>query len=262
MIVNTVKFFCRLIGLSPLKIKPAFRRLPAYFKSYRKFRKQLKLSAEAFPIACNHPCLTDFDEDGGAATDVYFNQDLYVAQEIFKQQPVKHVDVGSRIDGFAAHVASFREIEVIDIRPIEAQVRNMIFIQKDLMQEDPSLSEYCDSLSCLHALEHFGLGRYGDTLDIDGHKKGLKNISRLLKRGGTAYISVPIGDQRIDFNAHRIFSVRYILNLLAEIYEIRSFSYVDDRGILFREVPLTEELIDSNCGCHRNGCGIFVLGKK
>ena len=37
---------------------------------------------------------------------------------IYAARPEKHVDVGSRVDGFVAHVASFREIEVFDVRPI------------------------------------------------------------------------------------------------------------------------------------------------
>jgi SAM-dependent methyltransferase len=262
--MNIAKFFCRLMGVSPLKAKRRLHsllRLPAYFKSYREIKKQLRRGTDVFSINCASPYLLDIDEEGGEATGVYFHQDLYVAQEIFRQQPVKHVDIGSRIDGFVAHVASFREIEVMDIRRVEAQITNMVFVQKDLMQEDTSFFEYCDSLSCLHALEHFGLGRYGDTLDIDGHKKGLKNISRLLQKGGTAYFSVPIGPQRIEFNGMRVFSVRYMLGLLAEEYDLCSFSYIDDRGDLFTDVPLTEALIDSNCGC-RYGCGVFVMRKK
>jgi SAM-dependent methyltransferase len=259
--MHIIRFFCHLVGLSPRKVKRAFSRLPAYLSAYRIIKKQLEESADAFPLTCDFPCLTDVDESGGTATGAYFHQDLYVAQEIFRQQPVKHLDVGSRIDGFVAHVAAFREIEVMDIRPVDAKVANMIFIQKDLMREDPSFVDYCDSLSCLHALEHFGLGRYGDDLDIDGHKKGLKNITQLLKQGGTAYLSVPIGDQQIYFNAHRVFSLRYFLALLTEAYHLHSFSYIDDQGILFRNIPLTQALIDSNCGC-REGCAIFTLIKK
>jgi hypothetical protein len=37
---------------------------------------------------------------------------------------------------------------------------------------------YCDSLSCLHALEHFGLGRYGDPIDPRGHEKGITRWRR------------------------------------------------------------------------------------
>lgn len=39
------------------------------------------------------------------------------------------------------------------------------FKQADLVRPVEGMAGYCDSLSCLHALEHFGLGRYGDPID-------------------------------------------------------------------------------------------------
>ena len=60
------------------------------------------------------------------------------------------------------------------------------------MTEENQLSEVCDSISCLHALEHFGLGRYNDPLDPNGHLKGFNNMVKMLKRGGKLYISFPI----------------------------------------------------------------------
>jgi Caenorhabditis protein of unknown function, DUF268 len=89
--------------------------------------------------------------------------------------------IGSRIDGFVAHVALFREIEVLDIRPMREQIPNIVFRQVDFMREDQPLADYCDSVSCLHALEHFGLGRYGDPVDRDGHLRGFRNLRRILQ---------------------------------------------------------------------------------
>mgnify|MGYP000382217343 CR=1 FL=1 len=40
-----------------------------------------------------------------------------------------------------------------------------------------------DSVSCLHALEHFGLGRYGAPICYDGYFIGFKNITNLLDTG-------------------------------------------------------------------------------
>ena len=51
------------------------------------------------------------------------------------------------------------------------------------MREDQPLTDYCDSVSCLHALEHFGLGRYGDPVDPDGHLKGFRNLRRIVQGG-------------------------------------------------------------------------------
>ena len=185
---------------------------------------------------------------------------MFVANRIFINNPEKHFDVGSRIDGFVAHVASFREIEVFDIRPIENTIPNIRFKQVDLMSNNIDLKDYCDSISSLHAIEHFGLGRYGDKVDYNGYSKGLDNIYQILQEGGKFYFSVPIGKQRIEFNAHRVFSIKYLIKLLEDKYIIDFFSYVDDNGYLFRNVDLTPQLIDNNCSCNY-GCGIFELTK-
>jgi hypothetical protein len=73
---------------------------------------------------------------------------------------------------------------------------------------------YCDSLSCLHAIEHFGLGRYGDPIDPTGHERGIANMALLLKPGGTFYLSTPIGQERVEFNANRVFDPHTIIKLM------------------------------------------------
>ena len=192
----------------------------------------------------------------------YFHQDLLIAKKIYQNGPKKHVDIGSRIDGFIAHVAVFREIEVFDIRGIESDVENVVFKQSDLSARDFDLKNYTDSISSLHAIEHFGLGRYGDPIDVNGHIKAIENIWKCLKPGGVFYFSVPIGAQRIEFNAHRIFSVNYLLDLFSEKYDLLSFSFVDDAGDLILNQPIDKcEEIKSNFGCN-HGCGIFELRKK
>jgi SAM-dependent methyltransferase len=190
----------------------------------------------------------------------YFHQDLLVAKRIFRNNPESHVDIGSRVDGFVAHVAVFREITIMDIRNIQSTLSNVRFIQADLMQLPPQMENSCCSISSLHAIEHFGLGRYSDPIDAGGHIKALNNIYAMLKPQGIFYFSVPIGKQRIEFNAHRVFSIPYLLKLFEDKYTIRMFSYVNDKGDLFKDTKLTPEMIDSNCYCHY-GCGIFEMVK-
>ena len=79
-----------------------------------------------------YPCLTDRLSENGYIRGHYFNQDLFIANRVYLNNPKFHVDVGSRIDGFVAHVASFRAINVIDIRPTSSQIDNIKFIQMDL----------------------------------------------------------------------------------------------------------------------------------
>ena len=117
------------------------------------------------------------------------------------------------------------------------------------------------SISCLHALEHFGLGRYGDPVNFEGFDIGFKNIADLLMPRGKLYFSVPIGPQRIEFHAHRVFSLSFLMEMISPFYTIDMFSYVDDQNNFYPDVQLTNELINNNCNC-RYGCGIFELTKK
>jgi hypothetical protein len=263
MITFSLRLFVSIItaGFNPLRIFSAVRGVPFYLRDLRTLMGQQKNSDLPFPFGNPYPCLLDKNAESGATKGHYFHQDLLVANRVFVNKPGRHVDVGSRIDGFVAHVASFREIEVLDIRELTDKIHNISFTRADLMGPlDEALVGYCDSLSCLHALEHFGLGRYGDPVRFDGYLLGLNNIHSLLKQGGRLYISVPIGKQRIEFNAHRVFSLAYLLDLFKDGYRIDHFSYVDDAGDLHADISMTADEVNHNYGCNY-GCGIFELTK-
>jgi SAM-dependent methyltransferase len=247
-------------GIDPLKLRLGVRNLRPTIEDYRLITRQNRVQGQGWLIEFHTPYLADRHEAGGSATGHYFHQDLLVARRVFERKPERHVDVGSRVDGFVAHVAVFREIEVFDIRKVDASVQNIKFVQRDFMNEDAVEQLYCDSLSCLHALEHFGLGRYGDTLDLEGYKKGFRAISRMLKPDGILYLSVPIGRERIEFNGQRVFSIKRVLEMAAGQYELIAFSHVDDDGELheFNSVPRGFESIDQQM---EFGCGIFELKK-
>lgn len=233
---------------------------PRWFREdFKEFKKQ-RGNDRLFELPFYYPIFKDRKEEGGVMKGIYFFQDLFVARQIYLANPKKHLDIGSRTDGFVAHVASFREIELIDIREIKESVENIKFRQGDLMKLSDDLIGYCDSVSSLHAIEHFGLGRYGDPVDYFGYIKAIQNIHKILTPGGTFYFSVPIGPQRIEFNAHRVFSVEYLLSLLKPYFEVQSFSYVDDAGNLHREVALLPDDVSASFNCWY-GCGIFVLRK-
>lgn len=249
-------------GLDFIGLQPGvgFRNIGSLGWYLRDLKKLKSLAGNDFPLGKPYPVLDEKNVESGSASGHYFHQDLVVAQLILKNGPKKHVDIGSRIDGFVAHVATFRAIEVIDIRPLNSSHEHIVFRQADLMALPSDLSEYTDSISCLHVIEHFGLGRYGDPIDPQGHLKGLNSIYKMLRKGGKFYFSTPIGPQRINFNAHRVFSVRYLLDLFEGKYTIDGFHYVDDEGKLNRNVSLTVPEMDHNFGCEF-GCGIFELTK-
>lgn len=233
---------------------------PKLLNDYYRLKKQLKKSKSWTDISLSYPNLVDHLDSSGVASGHYFHQDYYVAKKIFENSPKTHVDIASRVDGFVAHVAVFREIEVFDIRPLESSVENIKFRQVDIMTKNPSLNEYCDSLSCLHALEHFGLGRYGDKVDSDGHIAGIENIKKILRKNGTLYLSVPIGPERIEFNAHRIFNTKTIVKLLQPEFLLEDFSYIDDIGDFHEGVERQDKAFSDSMNCFY-GCGLFTFRK-
>lgn len=197
-------------GIDPQHFLRSVRGLPLFLRDWVVFRRKHSGKMKFMP------CLHDRYAEGGAATGEYFWQDLLVARAIYASNPIKHVDIGSRVDGFVAHLACFRNCEVFDVRPISTFVPSVIFRQADVMNPAslPITEEedgYCDSLSCLHAIEHFGLGRYGDPVNPLGYQRGIANMARLLRTGGTFYLSTPIGQERVEFNANWVFDPRSIL---------------------------------------------------
>jgi hypothetical protein len=254
-------FLSSQLGIDIQKLFRSLRGLNAFAKDWRRFKSDYHGEMTVMP------CLHDRYDESGIAKGEYFWQDLSVAQWIAASLPAKHVDVGSRIDGFVAHVASFREIEVFDVRPISNHIPGVIFKQADFMQSavaaDFDASDgYCDSLSCLHALEHFGLGRYGDPIDVRGYEKGIANLAKLLQREGRLYLSTPIGRQRVEFNANWVFNPQTIIQtahanglLLIELHTLNT----SGTGLL--QVDLSEPTLTNLAEQHYN-LGIFIFVKS
>ena len=249
--IRTLGLLLFAVGVDPRKFR-AIRYLPKYFSDRAAFKKA------GGRITNTYPVFDDLIQQAGSARGHYFHQDLLVAAFINKANPARHIDIGSRIDGFVAHVASFREIEVIDIRPLtDVGHANIKFLQADLMAENTDVEAIADSVSCLHALEHFGLGRYGDPIDPQGHIKAFRNLCKMLKPNGTLYLGFPIGKENsVFFNAHRSFHPRELLNWIIGLLELVRFDFVDDSGILHQSWPLTEKLPETF-----DGCGIYTLRK-
>lgn len=241
------------VSLSNLGVDP--RKIGHLGAVGRYLRDRKAFLAAGGKIDLDMPILGDYGDQAGVASGHYFHQDLLVARLISKANPSRHVDIGSRIDGFVAHVAAFRDIDVIDIRPLRSPDHPQIkFLQCDLMTPDHELVDSTPSLSCLHALEHFGLGRYGDPIDPQGHLRAFPNMVSMLKSGGVFYLSVPVGRPSVQFNAHRVFDPREPLSWSDDL-RLARFDYVNDQGDLIQDSAPVEALDLAY------GCGIYSFLK-
>lgn len=154
------------------------------------------------------------DKYGSAGTiHNYFGQDLWAACLIHRVMPQTHYDIGSRLDGFIAHILAMGiPVKMIDIRPFPKKITGLETIVDDATYLRQFEDNSVESLSALCSLEHFSLGRYGDPIDPEACFKCFKAIQSKLKKGGHLYLSVPVGRERLEFNAHRIFFASTIID--------------------------------------------------
>ncbi|MFC5863969.1 DUF268 domain-containing protein [Acidicapsa dinghuensis] len=235
-------------GFRPGVFMRAFIRLPGYIRDIVQYGKMNPPRGFRISVASLFPILTDRDASAGIVQDHYFRQDLWAAQKIFERNPKKHVDIGSRIDGFIAHLLTFRSVTVIDIRSLECDIPGLTFVQDDATELNHVDNDSIDSMSSLHVAEHFGLGRYGDPIDPQACFRFMKTLQRVLSPGGRLYFSVPIGRERVEFNAHRIFAPLTVLQNFTGL-KLVSFSFIGDDGLLHSDAnPLAIPESDYACG--------------
>lgn len=249
----------RNAGIQPCQWLHSIRGWRRFAEDRAAFKKMS--GADSIAWGSELPMLQEWYETSGGL-GVYFHQDRCVARWIFDASPLRHLDVGSRVDGFIGHLSVFREVEVIDIRPAPGEVHGVKFHQLDLMA--PMSTEWVgctDSLSCLHTIEHFGLGRYGDPIDPDGHLKGLTQLKQMVKSGGRLYLSTQIGPERVEFNAHRVFAAKTVLDWFTDDWEIERVAIINDQETLIEDVDRNSEEVERHFGC-QIGVMIVVARKE
>lgn len=200
------------------------------------------------PLADSFPCLSDATATTGFDAH-YFHQGAWLARCIAEARPTRHLDVGSSVMTIGV-LSAFVDTLFLDYRPIDVRLPGLETRPGDLLALDlPGGS--VPSLSCLHVIEHVGLGRYGDPLDPAGSAKAATELARVLAPGGSLYLSTPVGRERICFNAHRVFAPSTVARMFAGL-ELAEFSFVDDTGTLRRGEPLdSAAAMDYGCGLFR-----------
>lgn len=172
--------------------------------------------------------LYDCIQEAGSFGQEYFFQDMWAAREIYRSGARHVYDIGSRMDGFIAHLLAMDiQVTMLDIRPFSHNIDGLRFVQTNAMDMSNIADDSMETISSLCALEHFGLGRYGDPVDYFGWRKALHAIKRKLRVGGTFYLSVPVGNEdRLEFNGHRIFNPMTIINEMIPELTLYEFSYI------------------------------------
>ena len=239
--------YCREFGL----LEDTFIKNDA--KRYTELNKRLNFDIRE---ECMWPIVAEKYSPAGTIGN-YFWQDLWAAGRIIKSGIKKHFDIGSRLDGFIAHLlAADIDVTMIDIRDFPGEVEHLSTIVDDATSLHQIPDESIASMSALCSLEHFGLGRYGDPIDPEACFKCFDNIQKKLKKGGKLYLSVPIGRERVEFNAHRIFYADTIVECFRELH-LEEFSCTAEGKIEY-DVDVHKYDNDPHNGEWRYGLFVFI----
>lgn len=218
-------YIVRQFGFDPVKTINSFFYFLKYLVSLIKFRQSLRGKKLRYV-----PSLNDYSDKAGTADGHYFWQDFICSRWIFKASTTEHLDVGSRIDGFISSVLVFCKVTLIDIRPLDIKIEGLSYINADIQCGIPHYAGAFDSVSSLHCIEHFGLGRYNDPLSLNGHETGLINISKLVSNDGNLYVSFPIGEEVIEFNSQRIIDPLWPEKVLKN-FRLEEFVLIPWKGV-------------------------------
>ena len=222
-----------------MQLIPSF---PGYINDWKKYEKLGNMSLK---FSNSYPCLLDKTRNTPFDPHYYY-QAIWAAKHIAESHPSFHVDIGSQVL-FIGILSTFLPITFVDIRPPKTKLSNFRGVAGNLLQL-PFPAESIYSLSCLHVIEHIGMGRYGDAIDPDGTIHAAHEIYKVMAPGGNLYLSVPIGRPRICYNAHRIHSVNQIIDLF-EGYDLIDFSISDDQGEFFSGIkPDDMQQAEYACG--------------
>lgn len=202
-----------------------------------------------------YPCLND--NTGSTEFDRHYIYHCgWAARVLATTRPSSHTDISSSLY-FCAVASAFVPISFFDFRPARLELGNLSSGQADLLAL-PFENESIESLSCMHVVEHVGLGRYGDPLDPSGDTKAMAELRRVLAPGGSLFFVVPVGRSRIQFNAHRIYSYEQVMEQFSGM-ELSEFALVPDDP---RDGELVYGASEQLVNKQTYGCGCFWLKKK
>ena len=226
------------ILLSPFILFDYFK-----FKKFHDKRFTVKFS-DFYPCIKDKTIKTNFDAH-------YVYHTSWAARKVREIYPVLHTDISSSLY-FSGIVSAFVPIDFYDFRPAELKLSNLTSKHADLIKL-PFGDNSINSISCMHTVEHIGLGRYGDPIDPYGDIKAINELIRVTAIGGSLLFVVPVGKPKIEFNAHRIYSYEQISQYFKDL-KLKEFSLITDSGDFIENAKI-EHVQEREYGC---GCFWFI----
>ncbi len=228
------------------------RHIPRFLTEYVHFRREVHewdcRFSDLLPMLTDRTAVMGFDAH-------YVYHTAWAARVLKELAPEEHVDISSSII-FCGIASAFMSFKHYDYRTPHLELPGLTCGSQDLVSlsfEDCSIK----SLSCMHVMEHIGLGRYGDPINPGGDLLAAKELQRVLAPGGHLLIVVPVAERaRIRFNGHRIYDLAKVKSLFKGL-ELIEFSFLNDSN----SDKFTRHASELDVQRSDYGCGCFVFRK-
>jgi SAM-dependent methyltransferase len=248
--VANLTYACMAQFADPFYMLRALREVPYFIKTC--YRYSNLLGGKPFPLLGMLPQLHDRTASTPFSAD-YFYMGAWATRRLIARNPARHVDIGGA-NFFISTLTASIPVIFLDYRPLHASLSGFHGVVGDILAL-PFADDSIQSLSCLHVAEHIGLGRYGDKLDPNGTQKAIRELSRITAPGGDLLFALPVGVERLCFNAHRIHAPATISNLF-QGFDLIEFSGVHDDGTFVERANLHDFDADEY------GCGLYWFRKR
>jgi SAM-dependent methyltransferase len=233
------------------------RRSLKFARDLAVYRRESRRSPFAFAWRELYPCLGDDTVTTGFDRHYTFHT-AWAARLLAQTRPGVHHDISSAVY-FSTLVSAFIPVRFYDYRPARLPLSNLTSEHADLLAL-PFPSGSIESLSCMHVVEHVGLGRYGDPIDPEGAFKAIVELKRVVRPRGNLLFVVPVGRKaRVQFNAHRVFSLPMIKEAFSDSFTLRQYALIPDDS---EDGDLVLSPSDELTAKQSYGCGCFWFEKK
>ena len=224
------------------------------FKSF--FKESIESDARNFLINREDflPCLNDKTPYTGFDRHYIYHL-AWAARILNKIKPASHVDISSSLY-FSSIISAFIPLTFIDYRPARLRLHGLMTASANLT-DLPFADNSFESISCMHVLEHVGLGRYGDPLDPLGDLAAIDELIRVTALGGSLLVVVPVGRKHIAYNAHRVYDNSEFINYFSGMQLVESALIGDESS----GIDLVQNAPQEICAKQEYGCGCYYFKK-
>lgn len=220
-----------------------------YERQYQEFKERSKQDGRFMVSDLDKRPYLDEDTAIFEYDAQYMYHTAWAAHRVYANKPKKHIDFSS-FAYFSTIISSFVPVEFYDYRPIDFQIENFKAGKADLFNL-PFSDNSAESVSCMHVLEHVGLGRYGDPISPTGDIEAAKELKRIVAPGGLLYIVLPVSyDNRVYFNAHRNYTYQLTLELFSGLTLRHNALYsINTRSLIMNATEQDYAVNGVGCGC-------------